>query len=158
MKECELQLGNKSVYEEVKRDPLQSVTQRIRNTLLDMLRKKEIDKNLFNYVLIKNPQLGRFYLLPKIHKRMTNVPGRPVISNNGTSTENISSYLHYQLKSLIPNVRHILEDARDFVNHIQDLSDLPESRNLVSFDVVGLYPHIPHEEGIKSRIFGNQRG
>ena len=59
----------------MKRNPLQSVTQKIRNTLLDMLRKKEIDKKLFNYLLVKNPQLGRFYLLPKIHKRMTNVPG-----------------------------------------------------------------------------------
>ena len=46
LKECELQLGNKSVYEEVKRDPLHSVTQKIRNTLLDMLRKKEIDKKI----------------------------------------------------------------------------------------------------------------
>ena len=42
-KECGLQLGNKSVYKEVKRDPLQDVTQKIRNTFLDMLRKKEID-------------------------------------------------------------------------------------------------------------------
>ena len=103
-----------------------------------MLRKKEIDKKLFNYLLVKNPQLGRFYLLPKIHKRMTNVPGHPVTSNNGTRTENISSYLDYHLKSLIPNVPHILEDTRDFVNRIQDLSDLPESSILVSFDVVGL--------------------
>ena len=45
-KECELQLGNKSVYEEVKRDPLQGVTQKIRNNLLDMLRKKEINKKI----------------------------------------------------------------------------------------------------------------
>ena len=69
---------------------------------------------------------------------MTNVPGRPVISNNGTSTENISSYLDYHPKSLIPNVPQILEETRDFVNRIQDLSDLPESSILVSFDVVGL--------------------
>ena len=82
-------MGNKSVYEEVNRDPLQSATQNIRNTLLDMLRKKEIHKKLFHYFLVKNIQLGRFSLLPKIHKRMTNVPGRPVKSNNGTSTENI---------------------------------------------------------------------
>ena len=58
-----------------------------------MLRKKERDKKLFHYLLVKNPQLGRFYLLPKIHKRINNAPGQPVISNNGTSTENISSYL-----------------------------------------------------------------
>ena len=100
-------------------------------------------------MLVKNPQLGRFYLLPKIHKRMTNVPGHPVTSNNGTRTENISSYLDYHLKSLIPNVPHILEDTRYFVNHIQNLSDLPKSSIRVSFDVVGLYPHIPHEEGIE---------
>ena len=81
---------------------------------------------------------------------MTNLPGWPVISNNGTNTKNISSYLDYHLKSLIPNVPHILEDTRDFVNRIQDLSDLPESSILVSFDVVGLYPHIPHEESIKT--------
>ena len=81
---------------------------------------------------------------------MTNVPGRPVISNNGNSTENISLHLDYHLKSLIPNVPHILEDTRDFVNRIQDLSDLPESSILVSFDIVGLYPHIPHEEGIET--------
>ena len=115
-----------------------------------MLRKKEIDKKLFNYLLVKNPQFGRFYLLPKIHKRMTNIPGRPVIFNNGTSTENIPSCLDYHLKSLIPHVPHILEDTRDFVNRIQDPLDLPERSILVSFDVVGLYPHLPHEEGIET--------
>ena len=122
LKECKIQLGNKSVHEEVKRDPLQGKTQKIHNILLDMFRKKEIQKKLLNYLLVKNPQLGRFYLLPKTHKRMTNVPCRPVISNNGTSTENTSLYLDYHLKLLIPNTSHILEDKRDFVNRIQDLS------------------------------------
>ena len=148
LKECQLQLSNKSFYKEVERDALQGVMQKIRNTVLDMLRKKKIDKKLFNYLLL----LGRFYLLPKIHKRMTNIPGRPVIFSNGTSTENRSSYLDCHLQSLIPHVPHILEDTRDFVNRIQDLLDLPESSILVSFDVVGLYPRIPHEEGIETMV------
>ena len=41
LKECEPQLGNKSVYEEVKRDLLQGVMQKICNTLLDMLIKRK---------------------------------------------------------------------------------------------------------------------
>ena len=41
LKEFQLQLGNKSVYEEVKRDPLQGVTQNIRNTLLETLKKRK---------------------------------------------------------------------------------------------------------------------
>ena len=60
LKECELQFDNKSVYKEMKRDPLQGLTQKIRNTLLDMLRKKEKDKKFFNYLLVKNPHLGLF--------------------------------------------------------------------------------------------------
>ena len=31
--------------------------------------------------LVNNPKLGQFYLLPKIHKRLYNVPVRPVSSN-----------------------------------------------------------------------------
>ena len=45
LKECQLQLGNKSVYEEVKGDPLQDVTQKICNTLLDMLGKGKLIKS-----------------------------------------------------------------------------------------------------------------
>ena len=59
-------------------------------------------------------------------------------------------YLDCHPKSLIPKVPHILEDTRDFVNRIEDLSDLPESSILVSFDIVGLYPHVPQEEGIET--------
>ena len=55
-----------------------------------MLRKKEIDKKLCEYLCIKRPPLGRFYLLPKIHKRTKNVPGHPGLSNNGTTTETIN--------------------------------------------------------------------
>ena len=49
----------------MKRDPLKGVTQNICSILIDMSRKKEIEKQLFNYFLVKNPQLGRFNLLPK---------------------------------------------------------------------------------------------
>ena len=79
---------------------------------------------------------------------MNNVPGRPVISNNGTVTENISAYLDYHLKPIIPQVPLILEDTRDFLSRIKGLRNIPEDALLVSFDVVGLYPHIPHDEGI----------
>ena len=83
---------------------------------------------------------------------MTSIPGRLVISNNGTSTENVSSYLDNHLKSLVLNAPHILEDTRDFVNYIEDLSDLPGSSILVSLDVVSLCSYIPHEEDIETMV------
>ena len=41
LKEFQLQLANKSVYEEVKRDPLQGIMQNICNTLLQILKKRK---------------------------------------------------------------------------------------------------------------------
>ena len=99
-----------------------------------MFNLKEIEQKIMNYLTVKKPQLGRFYLLPKIHKRTMNVPGRPVISNSGTATERISSFLDFHLKN-IPTIPHI--------------QNIPEGTLLVSFDVVGLYPHIPHDEGLQ---------
>ena len=55
LKEFQLQLGNKSGYEKMKRDQLQGVTQKTPNVLLDFLKEKEIDKKLLNYLLVKNP-------------------------------------------------------------------------------------------------------
>ena len=90
LRECLNHLDNKIVYEKLEKDPLKTTNKKIHSTLSNMLRKKEIDKRLFEYLYIKRPQLVRFYLLPKIHKRTKNVPGRPIISNKGTATENIS--------------------------------------------------------------------
>ena len=41
------------------------------------------------------------YLLPKNHKRLFDVPGRPVISNCGTPTENVSEFLDHHLQLVI---------------------------------------------------------
>ena len=48
---------------------------------------------LFGILFYKQTKTRRFYLLPKIHKRPHYVPGRPVISNSGIFTEEISAFL-----------------------------------------------------------------
>ena len=63
-----------------------------------MLNRKEINNKVRDYLIIKKPQLGRFYLLPKIHKRTSNIPGSPVISNNGIATENMCGYIDFHRK------------------------------------------------------------
>ena len=67
---------------------------------------------------MSKPKLGRFYLLPKIHKRLHNVPGRPVISNSGFLTENISAFLEYHLKPLLQNVKSFIKDTNDFLKKL----------------------------------------
>ena len=99
---------------------------------------------------MKKTQLGWFYLPPKIRKHRSNVPGRPVISDNGAATENISSFLDFHLKTIIRTIPHILEGTSDFLSRLNQLRDTPDTTLLVTFDVVGLYPHVPHEEGLET--------
>ena len=53
------------------------------NTIMKALEKirlrSDYSSDTLNYFLVKDPRLTRFYLSPKIHKRLHDVPGRPVI-------------------------------------------------------------------------------
>ena len=49
----------------------------------------------------KATNLGKMYLLTKNHKRLFNVPGRPVISNYGSPTEKVSEFLVSRLKDIM---------------------------------------------------------
>ena len=60
------------------------------------IREKEL--KYFSYDFKKATNLGKLYLLPKIHKLLYNVPGRPVISNCGTPTEKPSEFFDFHLK------------------------------------------------------------
>ena len=114
--EAESQLSDSNVYEELDYDPTSALenmisecTQRIRD------RGDIMDPSTLEFFRVDNPKLGRFYLLPKIHKRLYNVPGRPVISNSGYYTENISAFLDYHLQPLSQGVRSYIKDTNDFL-------------------------------------------
>ena len=66
---------------------------------LEKIRKRDdIDINILTYFDVEEPKFGRFYLLPKIHKKLKSVPGWLVISNSGFYTENISAFLDFHFK------------------------------------------------------------
>ena len=144
--EASIQLSDTSVYQKCEGDPSKKVNIEVKSVLRDMFNWKEINNKVREYLIMKKPQPGRFYLLPKIHKRTSNAP---VISNNGTATDNISAFLDFHHKNIVSIIPHILEDTRDFLQHLNQIGDIPGNEFLVSFDVVGLYPHIPHEEGVE---------
>ena len=107
-----------------------------------------MSQDTLNYFLVKDPKFARFYLLPKIHKRLYDVPGRPVISNCGFYTENISSFLDFHLQSLAQKVKSYIKDTNHFLRKIKELGQLPEGKILYTIDVVGLYRNIRHDEGL----------
>ena len=53
----------------------------------------EKELKYFSTEFKKATALGKLYLLLKTHKRLENVPGRPVISNCGTQAEKVLEFL-----------------------------------------------------------------
>ena len=107
IKEAENRLGDTNIiYEEVPNDakPLMNI---MLNTLENIRKRGDACTDTLNYFLFKDAKFARFYLLPKIHKRLCNVPGRPVISNCGYYTENISSFLDLHLQPIAKKSSHV---------------------------------------------------
>ena len=99
----------------------------------------EKELKYFTYKYQKATNLGKMYLLPKIHKRLSNVPGRPVISSCGTSVKKISEFLDFQLKPVMQSSKSYIKDSGDFIRKIKDIYYIPSNVILVTGDVVGLY-------------------
>ena len=120
LKEASKKLEDKDVYEEVQNDPSTLI-----NTIMRALEKIRIRGSFSNdtlsYFLVKDPKFARFYLLPKIHKRLHNVPERPVISNCGFYTENISSFLDHHLQPIAQKVNLFIKDTNLFLRKIKSL-------------------------------------
>ena len=81
----------------------------------------------FTYEFKKATNFGKLYLSPKIHKRLHNVPGRPVISNCGSPTEKCSEFLDHHLKPIMQKGWSYIKDSGDFINKTKNLSTIPDN-------------------------------
>ena len=97
----------------------------------------------------KATSLGELYLLPKIHKCLSEVPGRPVISNCGTPTEEVSEFLDSKLKSVMQEGWSYIKDSGGFIKKLKNIGHFTQDATMVTADAVGLYPSIPHDAGLK---------
>ena len=87
----------------------------------------------FSYDFKNSCGSGRLYFLPKIHKRLRNVQGRPVISNCGTPTEKASEFLDYHLQSIMRIGKSYIGDTGHFLDKLKELGKIPENALLVSY-------------------------
>ena len=154
IKEAEKQLGDKSMYQKLnfKEKLLRDLVDKSNSSFKGIKRKGCIFDRILKYFtneFKRATNLGRFYLLPKIHKRLENVPGRPVISNCGAPTEKASEFLNFHLKSIMQNGASYYKDSNNFKSKIKNIN-IPHDALLVTADVVGLYPNIPHEVGLSA--------
>ena len=117
LKEANSQLSDADVYEELKNDPMSDLAKMISKCLKKIERLDILDQDTLRFLEVDDPKLGRFYLLPKSQKRLFRVPGRPIISNSGYFTENISAFLDFHLQPVAQTVKSHLKDTNDFLKN-----------------------------------------
>ena len=85
--------------------------------------------------------------LAKVHKlkddtrNLADLPLKPVVSNIGTATYEISKYLAKLLQPLAKS-EHTIESTKDFITKLKG-KRIPTDFELVSFDVVSLFTKVP---------------
>ena len=152
--EAERQLSDTKVYRDVSdTENILCKLSETSNRMFSSLKRRgfltEKQIKYFTYEFKKVTNFGKLYLSPKIRKRLHNVPGRPVISNCGSPTEKCSEFLDHHLKPIKQKGWSYIKDSGDFINKTKNLSTIPHNVILVTADVVGLYPSIPHEAGLE---------
>ena len=101
---------------------------------LEKIRKRgDLAQDTLNYLLVKDPKLARFFLLPKVHKRLYDVPGRPVISNCGFYTKNISSFSDFHLQPLAQKVKLYIKDTNHFLKKIKEIRSTSRRDNSLHY-------------------------
>ena len=154
--EAEKQFRDKNIYKDINlKDKILKELADNSDKLFKSLKTKGsiTEKRTYKYFTTefkKTTNLGRLYLLPKTQKRLENVPDRPIIPNCGTPTEKFSEFLDSQLKPVMQSSRSYIKDSGDFIKKIKNIGTIPKDSILVTADVVGLYPSVSHEAGLRA--------
>ena len=142
-------------FVELDEDPTKTFQGRVQRTLLEM--KKCFEAKVYERIYPSSARPGLYYGLAKVHKIANQIndggssedrsnaarllPLRPVISNIGTATYELSRYLAGVLKPLTRS-EYSVESSKDFVDMLGNKT-LPPGFSLVSFDVVSLFTKVP---------------
>ena len=148
-------MEDKTVYKDIKLNEillsdLMDKSNRILKSFYTCKFIMEKEVKYFWYDLKETSNLDKFYLLPKIHEHLFNVPGRPGISSCETPKQKASEFLDYRLKPLMQSGWSYVLYSGDFIYKLKRLGKVPEDSFLVTTDAVGLYPSIPHKARISA--------
>ena len=95
---------------------------------------------------------GKFNGTAKVHKISENdtvdeLPIRPIVSNIGTATYDLSNYLA-KLLSPLSQSEYTIKNTKQFIEQIR-MKQVPDDYKIVSFDVKSLFTNVPLEKTIE---------
>ena len=163
LEQCKkLLFDDKGTYEHTERPKdfiLTSLVRRLKNLVQDCLGKESATQALARTLTkwadasLERGKLCNFYGIWKLHKQ-ANAQGvrcRPIASNIGYPTGQISQFLHSQLIDAVNRHVHVLKDSLSLIRQLESMPLSPDQHLfLTSADVAALYPSINIDDGMKA--------
>lgn len=147
--EAKRQLDNSEYYQPLPSNPIDQIKRGLGQILLQAKTEDWITQKEHDFLLSNSPRIPCFYMLPKIHKDLSNPPGRPIISGNESVTEPASKYVDFYIKSHVLDLPSFIQDSTSVLNKIKEIANIGSSL-LVTMDVESLYTNIDHKDGLNA--------
>uniref|UniRef100_A0A803JUF4 Reverse transcriptase domain-containing protein n=1 Tax=Xenopus tropicalis TaxID=8364 RepID=A0A803JUF4_XENTR len=140
------QLTDVETYTLLKRDPTEGFKSVLADLLSEGFSNGVLTTKEVEMLKCENPV---FHVLPKVHKSLDNVKGRPIVASIGSLSENLSCYIDRLLRPLVESLPSYIRDTTMCINQIQHLKWKPSYR-WFTMDVVSLYSSIDHSLGLQA--------
>lgn len=140
-------LNDKQTYKILDKNPTPVFLDELKTILTQAKNDKLISQDEYNYMFNPNPTISTLYALPKIHKKTTPIPGRPIVSGCNNLTQGVSVYVDDILRPFVGTLPSFIQDTKDTVTRLDEIHLTPNTL-LASLDVESLYTNIQHDLGI----------
>ena len=163
LEQCKkLLCDDKGTYEHTEQPKdliLSSVVRRLKNTVNQCFGTESATQALADTLnkwaddSLKRGKLCNFYVIWKLHKKANaqGVRSRPIASNIGYPTGQVSQFLHSQLIDAVNKHEHVLKDSLSLIRLLESTPLSPDQNILLtSADVAALYPSINIDDGMKA--------
>ena len=142
---CNLHLDNLDNFQKLVENPLNATQKIIENKLIELKVNKNISPKLFNVLLVKNPKLGTFNILPKLHKNKFGT--RPIINCINHPTSVLSHFIDLVLQPFILSSSTYIKDSQNLIQKLESFKFVNDIK-LSSFDFESLYSNINLEDAL----------
>ena len=115
----------------------------VKNIILLLIFRRQINMRIYPTLMIVKPSPKR----SGSGSNILNFTFKCKIQYVGST---ISAFVDQKVRPLVPEIKSYIKDTNDFLNKLGQMGELPEGSILCTIDVVGLYPHIPHSEGLEA--------
>ena len=139
-------LNDKNTYLQLESNPLEMISTSINDNLRSLFESKDINKQIWKMLHVKDAKIGKFRILPKLHKSKFGI--RPIVSSIGHPNEKICALIDACLQTIVQNTSTFLKDSQQLLQLIENKRFNCKEVFLYSCDFESLYTNINKDDAI----------